>query len=112
MYLVFDFLKNGLSGVVSYNHLYFSPPLSNFKGGSFEPFEPPPPPSYAPAFSLFMASKVNLEFLLGELELLLYNSAFVVTDGLQAVLLVSVGGNGPRHLSDRSQFKLSYFMLC
>ena len=41
MYLVFDFLKNGLSGVVSYNHLYFSPPLSNFKGGSFEPFEPP-----------------------------------------------------------------------
>ena len=44
MYLVFDFLKNGLSGVVSYNHLYFSPPLSNFKGGSFEPFEPPPPP--------------------------------------------------------------------
>ena len=41
MYLVFDFLKNGLSGVVSYNHLYFSPPLSKFKGGSFEPFEPP-----------------------------------------------------------------------
>ena len=39
--LVFDFLKNDLSGVVSYNHLYFSPPLSNFKGGSFEPFEPP-----------------------------------------------------------------------
>ena len=39
--IVSIFLKNGLSGVVSYNHLYFSPPLSNFKGGSFEPFEPP-----------------------------------------------------------------------
>ena len=54
MCLVFDFLKNGLSGVVSHNHLYFSPPLSNFKGGSFEPFEPFEPP-------LLRACEVNTD---------------------------------------------------
>ena len=56
--IVFSFriLKNGLSGVVSYNHLYFSPPLSNFKGGSFEPFEPP---SYAPVSGITFAFLFN-----------------------------------------------------
>ena len=71
MYLVFDFLKNGLSGVVSYNHLYFSPPLSNFKGGSFEPFEPPLLRAWLEVKSLEKQPKVQQKRRLQELVIML-----------------------------------------